>query len=60
MSCYFLSLIFLFKMYVEIDSHQKIRRNTGGGGGWALGYFLGRYEPPGTTNWNPVLKKISR
>ena len=33
-------------------------RWTSGGGG-ALGYFLGRYVPPGTPNWHPVLKKIS-
>ena len=26
-------------------------------GGEALGYFLGGYVPPGTTNWHPVLKK---
>ena len=25
----------------------------------ALGYFLGGYEPPGTPNWHPVLKKDS-
>ena len=31
----------------------------GGGGGGALGYFLGGYVPPGTQNWHPVLKKIS-
>ena len=30
-----------------------------GGGGGALGYFLGGYVPPGTPNWHPVLKKIS-
>ena len=30
-----------------------------GGGGGALGYFLGGYMPPGTPNWHPVLKKIS-
>ena len=33
------------------------------GGGWvgggALEYFLGRYVPPGTLNWHPVLKTIS-
>ena len=29
-----------------------------GGGGGALGYFLGVYVPPGTPNWHPVLKKI--
>ena len=28
-------------------------------GGGALGYFLGRYVPPGTPNWHPVLEKIS-
>ena len=27
-----------------------------GGGGGALGYFLGGYVPPGTPNWHPVLK----
>ena len=32
----------------------------GGGGGGALGYFLGGYVPPGTPNWHPVLKNISR
>ena len=32
---------------------------TGGGGGGALGYFLGGYVPPGTPNWHPVLDKIS-
>ena len=47
MSCYFLSLIFLFKMYVEIDSHQKIRRNTGGGGGGHLGIFWVDMSRPG-------------
>ena len=31
----------------------------GGGGGEALGYFLGGYVLPGTPNWHPVLKKIS-
>ena len=30
-----------------------------GGGGGALGYFMGGYVPPGTPNWNPVLKKIT-
>ena len=30
---------------------------TGGGGGGALGYFLGGYVPLGTPNWHPVLKK---
>ena len=29
------------------------------GGGGALGYFLGRYVPPGTPNWHPVLQKFS-
>ena len=28
-----------------------------GGGGGALGYFLGGYVPPRTPNWHPVLKK---
>ena len=27
--------------------------------GGALGCFLGRYVPPGTPNWHPVLKKLS-
>ena len=27
-----------------------------GGGGGALGYFLGGYVPPGTPNWHPILK----
>ena len=31
----------------------------GGGGGGALGYFLGGYVRPGTSNWHPVLKKNS-
>ena len=31
----------------------------GGGGGGALGYFLGGYGPPGTPNWHPDLEKIS-
>ena len=31
----------------------------GGGGGGALGYFLGGYVPPGTPNWHPVLTKNS-
>ena len=30
----------------------------GGTPGGALGYFLGGYVPPGTPNWDPVLKKI--
>ena len=30
-----------------------------GGGGVALGYFLGGYVPPGTPEWHPVLEKIS-
>ena len=30
-----------------------------GGGGGALGYFLGGYVLPGTPNWHPVLEKIS-
>ena len=30
-----------------------------GGGGGALGYFLGGYVPPVTPNWHPVLEKIS-
>ena len=30
-----------------------------GGRGGTLGYFLGGYVPPGTSNWHPVLKKIS-
>ena len=29
-----------------------------GGGRGALGYFLGGYVPPGTPNWQPVVKKI--
>ena len=33
--------------------------DTRGGGGGGAGYFLGGYVPPGTTNWHPVLKKIS-
>ena len=28
-------------------------------GGGVLGYFLGGYVPPGTSNWHPVLEKIS-
>ena len=32
---------------------------VGGGGGGALGYFLGGFVPPGTPNWHPVLEKIS-
>ena len=31
----------------------------GGGGRGALGYFLGGYVPPGTPNWQPVVKKNS-
>ena len=27
-----------------------------GGGGEGIGYFLGGYVPPGTSNWHPVLK----
>ena len=38
----------LFRLYVY--------KRPGGG---ALGYFLGRYVPPGTPNWHPVLKKNS-
>ena len=30
-----------------------------GAQGGALKYFLGGYVPPGTPNWQPVLKKIS-
>ena len=30
-----------------------------GGGGGALGYFLGGYVPPRTPTWHPVLKKNS-
>ena len=34
--------------------------DSGPPGGGHLGrYFLGRYVPPGTPNWHPVLKKIS-
>ena len=29
-----------------------------GGGGGALGYFLGGYLPPGTPNLHPLLEKI--
>ena len=29
------------------------------GGGGALGYFMGGYEPPRTPNWHRVLEKIS-
>ena len=36
-----------------------VPKARGGGGGGALGYFLGGYVPPGTPNWYPVLKKIS-
>ena len=36
----------------------KVLLASGGGGG-ALGYFLGGYVPPGTPNWHPVLKKNS-
>ena len=32
------------------------RPGGGGGGTWV---FLGGYVPPGTPNWQPVLKKIS-
>ena len=45
--------------------HKKKKDNfkqQGGflpGGGGALGYFSGGYVPPGTSNWHPVLKKIS-
>ena len=37
---------------------DQLRSEPEGSGG-ALGYFLGGYVPPGTPNWNPVLKKIS-
>ena len=47
----------------ESGSHQlhllHVRPHPGGGGGGALGYFLGGYVPPGTPNWHPVLEKIS-
>ena len=33
--------------------------SRGGGGGRALGYFLGGYVPPGSPNWHPVPKNIS-
>ena len=43
----------------EIKIFTKILLyTTPGGGGGALGYFLGGYVPPGTPNWHPVLKKI--
>ena len=42
----------------QID-YEVNPKGVGGGGGGALGYFLGGYVPPGTPNCNPVLKKIS-
>ena len=35
-------------------------RTIPGGGGGALGYFLGGYVPPGSPNWHPVLKKTPK
>ena len=43
---------------VKYSTGDKYYLNFPGGGG-ALGYFLGRYVPPGTPNWHPVRKKIS-
>ena len=49
-------------MYEMTDvCHEFLEGNLGarGGGGGALGYFLGGYVLPGTPNWHPILEKIS-
>ena len=46
------------KRFRLINEVNNIKAPWGGGGG-ALEYSLGGYVPPGTPNWNPVLKKIS-
>ena len=42
-----------------INEFLGVRLDGGGGGGGALGYFLGGYVPPGSPNWQPILKKNS-
>ena len=44
-----------FTRYKKIDKYIERVQARGG----ALGYFLGGYVPPGTSNWHPVVKKIS-
>ena len=39
----------------DVSEYSRLTLKPGG----ALGYFLGGYVPPGTSNWHPVLKKIS-
>ena len=38
---------------------ERIKLCPPGGGGEALGYFLGGCVPPRIPNWHPVLKEIS-
>ena len=47
--------------WLHLDQSIKVEVARGywpRGRGGALGYFLGGYVLPGTTNWHPVLKKI--
>ena len=48
-------------VFFVLKSLLGLRDNgvVGARGGGALGYFLGGYVPPGTSNWHPVLKKNS-
>ena len=48
----------LYPWFTEVNFTFELVDCAGGGGG-ALGYFLGGYVPPGTPNWHPVLEKIS-
>ena len=50
----FLCFVFVFCLCVCVSSFWLLGLRPGG----ALRYFGGRYVPPGTPNWHPVLKKI--
>ena len=67
----YIYLFFFFLIRKKEGSRKRSRRGSKrgpkagsrwegpGGGGGALGYFLGGYVLPGTPNWHPVLKKDS-
>ena len=49
------------KQMLQNSSYIRTSQAILGGcvpGGGALGYFLGGYVPPGTSNWHPILKKM--
>ena len=45
--------------FLSDTDYLCLGNRPGGGGGWAVGYFLGGYVPPRTPNWHPVLKQNS-